>query len=203
MSPSKHALPLINVLMATTLCASKSQECTRRVRDVVNVYHLMYHFYIKSFQNEDDYTELPYVSADYYRWRDKATKAELIILDAVGFECQPLVLPSSLLASYLNALELHREHGIVQQAMNFLNDAGLSPVYYLYSMATIVCAAIWLACEGVERLPLKWHEVFDVFEKEMIECAETIKAVYTISFRYNLLTIDSITNTTAATPVKH
>lgn len=179
--------------MASTLLASKSHECIRRVRDVVNAYHML-HFYARHRSPSAHYKEMPYVCDEYYIWRDRATKAEMHILRSLGFRVQPVVLPTSLLANYLQALELADIKEVAQQAMSYLNDAGHGIAFGIHSMPTIVCAAICLALNGAEKsidLPPDWHAVFDVEEEKLGDCMKDIDAVYAVRLDLTLpLTVE-------------
>lgn len=188
-----EVLAVVDIAMASTLLASKSHECIRRVRDVVNAYHML-HFYARHRSSSACYKEMAYVCDEYYIWRDRATKAEMHILRSLGFRVQPVVLPTSLLASYLQALELADIKEVAQQAMSYLNDAGHGIAFGIHSMPTIVCAAICLALKDAENpigLPPDWHAVFDVEEEKLEGCMKDIDAVYTVRLDLTLpLTVE-------------
>ena len=96
-----------------------------------------------SGQASDDreyYKEMPYICDAYYVWRDRITKAEIRVLRALSFQVQPVVLPTSLLGSYLKALELHECQSIAQASMNYVNDAAGGWAYAKYSLPSIICA---------------------------------------------------------------
>ena len=120
----------------------------------------------QSSQEHEYYKEMPYVCDAYYVWRDRVTKAEIRILRALSFEVQPVVLPTSLLGSYLKALELHECQSIAQASMNYVNDAAGSWAYAKYSLPSIICASIQLAVDSSSItsivLPDQWYRVFDV-----------------------------------------
>lgn len=94
--------------MAATFVGGKAQECIRRVRDIINAFHLVYYKIVKGLGGQ--YTTMPYISNEYYRWREALCNAEMVLLRQIGFRVHPCVVyPLSLVASYLHALELDRE----------------------------------------------------------------------------------------------
>ena len=137
---------------------------------VVNVGHLLL-FHVRQGQDGDgeEHEEgMEYVSDAYYEWRDRVTRAEMGVLRALSFDVQPVILPTSLLASYLSALELQECECIAQACMNYVNDAGGGWTYAKYSLPLIICACIQMAVDACSEprivLPDEWYGVFDVDE---------------------------------------
>ena len=188
--PENRVGALLDTVLACVLLASKSHECIRRVRDVVNVGHmLLFHArHRQDSQSQEYYKEMPYVCDAYYVWRDRITKAEIRILRALSFEVQPVVLPTSLLGSYLKALDLHECQSIAQTSMNYVNDAAGGWVYANYSLPSIICASMQLAVENSSSpnivLPNQWYQVFDVDDIKSV--MTDILSVYSIKLDWTL-----------------
>jgi hypothetical protein len=87
------SLPVIDGAMAALFVAGKVEECYRRARDVVNVFHWL-HGRMRSGKGP---SRLPYICDEYYRWRDRLTSAEMVLLSELGFHVQPAGKESVLL----------------------------------------------------------------------------------------------------------
>lgn len=159
--------------MACILIASKVEECSRRVRDIVNIFHWLW----SSIRNRLPYRMMEYVGEEYYKWRDRVTSLELVILRELGFHVQP-DQPVGLLINYLNALEMSSDVRVAQRALNYLNDGLRTVVYLCYPPPVIACAAISLAADDFavempEGEP-HWWIVFDVHNLEQLQQAKNI-----------------------------
>lgn len=173
----KEEKPLLDVALASLFIASKTNECIRRVRDMVNLGHLL-HFQIRSRRKSGltsyNYTEMPYISDEYYEWRERITSTEMRILRALGFRVQLPVEPTSLLASYLQALGLSPDKETSQKALTWLNDSGASWAWARFSAVEVICGCVALAASD-RSLPKNWHKVFDVKSLDEIK-DELLKA---------------------------
>lgn len=182
-----HHLTLLvhiqEVAMACTLIAGKVEECCRRVRDVVNIYHWLYQTLRRTSR-----TTVPrlmdYVGEDYYRWRDRVTATESEVLFALGFHVQPRH-PVGLLANYLNALELSEDPRVAQRAINLVNDGLRGVAFVCQQPATIACAAVeWAATQlNINLLSddTPWWSVFDVQWTDLQMCQRLLLDVYNIA----------------------
>lgn len=159
--------------MACILIAGKVEECSRRVREIVNIFHWLW----SSIRNQLPYRMMEYVGEEYYKWRDRVTTLELVILSELGFHVQP-DQPVGLLINYLNALEMSSDVRVAQRALNYLNDGLRTVVYLCYPSPVIACAAISLAADdfGVEvpEGEPHWWVVFDVHSMKQLQQAKNV-----------------------------
>ena len=161
--------------MACTLIAGKVEECPRRVRDVVNIYHWMH----KRIRGRDSFAPMGYISDEYYRWRNRLTDMEMIVLRDLGFDVQPRQ-PVGLLVNYLNALEIV-DPRLAQRAVNYVNDGMRSVACVCFQPHVMASAAVALAAQDFE-FPLpeepSWTDVFDVGRDDLLKCQELMRSVY-------------------------
>lgn len=162
--------------MGCTLVAGKVEECSRRVRDIVNTFHWL----LQDVRSVSPKCMMDYIADEYYMWRDRITTVEMHILRDLGFHVQPRQ-PVGLLANYLNALELSDDPRLSQRAINYINDGMRGVVAVCHQPHVIACAAIELAAEDLKvELPEepRWYRVFDVERKDLEEASRLIKIVY-------------------------
>ncbi|CAL1704327.1 unnamed protein product [Somion occarium] len=160
-----------DVGMGALYLASKLEECPIRMRDLINVYDLLlqraaYTTSPKTLKSiEFKYTPMTYFGSSFYDMKDALVVAEMQILKRLGFHVN-VVLPYGTLVNYLRVLGLTSKENVCTRAWGYLNDALQTPVYALYAVPTIVCAAILLATRHL-RVPLPsqppncWWELFD------------------------------------------
>lgn len=173
--------------MASVFVAGKVEECIRRARDIVNVFHHIYCL-IRSLPAHP----IDYVGDTYYIWRDRLCTTEAHLLRELGFHVQP-ASPVGLLLSYMKILEVSDyvcEDGTVfaQVALNYLNDALKTNAYILFQPRIIATSAIASALDHlnlvktllppVESLKFPWYALFDVNETELVECKKLIATIY-------------------------
>lgn len=170
--------------MACVFVAGKVEECIRRARDIVNVFHHIYCL-IRNLSA----LPIDYVGDTYYVWRDRLCTTESILLRELGFHVQP-ASPVGLLISYMKILEItsNSEHPEIPQiALNFLNDALKTNVYVLFQPRILAVSAISLALDRLnlnfllpppESLTFPWYSLFDVNETELVACKLIILTVY-------------------------
>lgn len=170
--------------MACVFVAGKVEECIRRARDIVNVFHHIYCL-IRNLPAHP----IDYVGDTYYVWRDRLCTTESFLLRELGFQVQP-ASPVGLLISYMKILEItsnsdHQE--LPQVALNFLNDALKTNVYVLFQPRILAVSAISLALDRLnlnfllpppESLTFPWYSLFDVNETELAACKQIILTVY-------------------------
>lgn len=139
------ALPVIDGAMAALFVAGKVEECYRRARDLVNVFHWI-HGKMRGGRGPG---RLPYICDEYYKWRDRLTSAEMVLLSVLGFHVQPdgkdAVL---LLISYLQTFEVGKGCELGQMALNILNDSFRTVCCLIYRPNVMACAAIQIAAES-------------------------------------------------------
>lgn len=170
----KH-FDILSVVMASLLLAGKVEESARRVRDVVNTFDYLYTSIIRSKK----YRPFKYTEDEYYRWRDRVTDTEVLILRLFGFHVTPQH-PTVLMLNYLNALKLlMSEKETCQRALNYLFDSTRTIVSIKHQPNTIACACIELAAiDCTVRLPLNWTLVFDVSEEDLVSAMTICKSIY-------------------------
>lgn len=174
---------VLDAAMAALFVAGKVEECHRRARDIVNVFHWLYHR-LRGIP----WSRLGYVSEEYYGWRDRLTAAEMALLRELGFHVQPS-LPNIFLLSYLKtfdglfSIKVNKDGdgpSMAQLALNILNDSFRSTACIRYQPNVLACAAIQLAAEqGSLELPHRWYVAFDVPDMAQLEaCMRLMERVY-------------------------
>lgn len=163
--------------MAAVFVAGKVEECIRRARDIVNVFHHLYSL-IRGLPAHP----IDYVGDTYYVWRDRLCTAEALLLRTLGFHVQP-ASPVTLLISYLKVLELSSNRALAQLAFSFLNDSLRTNAPILYQPNVLAVTAIDLAAERQGfRFPndciAEWFWLFDVNAEELRECRKIVLALY-------------------------
>ncbi|KAK7693321.1 hypothetical protein QCA50_002888 [Cerrena zonata] len=163
-----------DVGMGALYLASKLEECPIRMRDLINVYDLLLqqatHSSTSKLVSQSKhavfkYTPMSYFGSTFYDLKDALVVAEMQILKRLGFHVN-VVLPYGTLVNYLRVLGLTSKETVCSRAWGYLNDALQTPVYALYAVPTIVCAAILLATRHL-GIPLPstppncWWELFD------------------------------------------
>jgi hypothetical protein len=111
--------------MGALYLASKLEECTLRLRDLVNIYDLLLQRHEHELQHPDSeykHTPMSYWSQTYYDLKDAIVVAEMQILKRLGFDVQ-VKLPYGTLVNYLQVLALIENTETCQRAWAFLNDA--------------------------------------------------------------------------------
>lgn len=177
--------------MACAFIAGKIEECHRRARDIVNVFHWLLNRLLYPNQK---YKLLGYVSDEYYQWRDRVTEMEMIILRELGFMVQPHH-PISLIANYLKALEIDNPK-IAQRTINYANDSFRSVACVCYQPPVLACAALTLAAIDFSLplpMDLPWFEIFEVSNSQLQHCIDLIKEVYTIPLDVSLFKTEGLT----------
>lgn len=163
---------VLDVAMAALFVGCKVGECYRRARDLVNVFHYLYHVARKR-----EWRPMAYICDEYYNWRERLTTAEMLLLRTLGFHVQP-ANPAVLMVSYIlvfDGLFDCERAGIKcsQWALNVLNDAGGTVAGVRFQPPVLACAAMAraLAVFGLEPCaPARWHELFDVTPEDLALC---------------------------------
>ncbi|XP_076472731.1 cyclin-L1-like [Babylonia areolata] len=157
--------------MACMYVAAKIEESpcrtpnrTRRLRDVLNVFHHM-----KQVRTKRPIRPLV-LDSNYILLKNEVIKAERHLLIELGF-CVHVEHPHKLIVSYLQILELSDNRNIIQYAWNLMNDSLRTDVFVRYSPGAIACACIFLAARRL-RVPMPnrppWYYLFGV-DDEAIE----------------------------------
>ncbi|KAA1474878.1 cyclin-like protein [Dentipellis sp. KUC8613] len=158
--------------MGALFLASKLEECALRMRDVINVFDLLFQRAAHNAAHATSeqpptfkYAPMSYFGNTFYDMKDALVVSEMQILKRLGFHVYA-VLPYGTLVNYMRLLGLTSREEVVNRAWGYLNDALQTPVYALYSVPTIVSAAILLTVRHFS-IPLPstppncWWELFD------------------------------------------
>ncbi|KAL5490227.1 hypothetical protein ACEPAI_5060 [Sanghuangporus weigelae] len=186
---------IADVGMGALYLASKLEECPVRMRDLINVYDLLLQraaHQRKAIANsvndvpavipEFKYTPMSYFAQAFYDLKDALVVAEMQILKRLGFNVL-VTLPYGTLVNYLRVLNLINREDVSQKAWGYLNDALQTPVYALYPVPTIVCAAILLATRHLRislpsQPPNCWWVLFDAEWEDVWSVAGYIMRLY-------------------------
>ncbi|KAG7329862.1 hypothetical protein KOW79_006084 [Hemibagrus wyckioides] len=131
----KHSFEI--VAMACLNLASKIEECPRRVRDVINVFH-----HLKQGAGKRSAPLL--LDQNYINTKNQVIKGERRVLKELGF-CVHVKHPHKMIVMYLQVLECEKNQILVQTAWNYMNDALRTDVFVRFEPETIACACIYLA----------------------------------------------------------
>ncbi|GAA6077620.1 cyclin-L1-like isoform X2 [Tachysurus ichikawai] len=159
------------VAMACLNLASKIEECPRRVRDVINVFH-----HLK--QGAGKRSAPLFLDQNYINTKNQVIKSERCVLKELGF-CVHVKHPHKMIVMYLQVLECEKNQILVQTAWNYMNDALRTDVFVRFEPETIACACIYLAARALQiPLPTRphWFLLFGVSESDIGEiCISTLK----------------------------
>ncbi|KAJ3997510.1 cyclin-like protein [Lentinula boryana] len=178
-----------DVGMGALYLASKLEECPLRTRDLINVYDLLQqraaHFIslkVDSNNSEFKYAPMSYFGNTFYDIKDVIVVHEMQLLKRLGFNVQ-VVLPYGTLINYLRLLGLMAREEACTRAWGYLNDALQTPVYVIYQVPTIVCAAIYLSTRYYQialpsHPPNCWWELFDADWEDLWSVCGYIMRLY-------------------------
>ncbi|KAF7322571.1 Cyclin-like protein [Mycena chlorophos] len=163
--------------MGALYVASKLEECQLRIRDLINVYDLLLQRAAAPNPSTFRYSPMSYFGNTFYELKDAIVVSEMQILKRLAFNMH-VALPYGTLINYLRVLGL-TESKQTTRAWGYLNDALQTPVYALYSIPTVVSAAILLAVRhlGVS-LPDRWWVLFDAEWEDVWSVAGWIMRLY-------------------------
>ncbi|KAJ3508753.1 hypothetical protein NLJ89_g5588 [Agrocybe chaxingu] len=172
--------------MGALYLASKLEECPIRMRDLINVYDLLLQRSAHSLTSKPEadfhYHPMTYFGSTFYDLKDALVVAEMQILKRLGFNVH-VVLPYGTLVSYMQVLGLAGREDACERAWGYLNDAHQTPVYALYQIPTIVCAAIFLTARHLQiplpsKPPVCWWELFDANWEDLWSVSGYIMRLY-------------------------
>ncbi|KDQ10164.1 hypothetical protein BOTBODRAFT_116159 [Botryobasidium botryosum FD-172 SS1] len=172
-----------DVGMGALYLASKLEECPVRMRDLINVFDLLlsrarHGLSSTSSTSEFEYTPMTYFSSTFYDLKEALVISEMQILKRLGFNVQAQ-LPYGTMVNYLRLLGLDEHPDAAQKAWGYLNDALQTPVYALYPIPTIACAAILLTTRTLSLpLPAGWYLLFDAELEDMMSICGMIMRLY-------------------------
>ncbi|KAF9453295.1 cyclin-like protein [Macrolepiota fuliginosa MF-IS2] len=172
--------------MGALFLASKLEECPIRMRDLINVYDVLLQRAAHTIGPKADtpfkYHPMSYFGTAFYDLKESLVVAEMQILKRLGFNVH-VVLPYGTLINYLQVLGLIKQENACTKAWGYLNDAFQTPVYALYQIPTIVCAAILLTIRHLNislpsEAPNCWWELFDACWEDMWNVCGYIMRLY-------------------------
>ncbi|RMX45767.1 hypothetical protein pdam_00004190 [Pocillopora damicornis] len=161
--------------MASIFLAAKIEECPRRIRDVINVFH-----HIKQRRNARTIQPMEYMGNTYFNLKNQVIKAERRILKELGF-CVHVKHPHKIIIMYLQILESEEKRDLAQSAWNFMNDSFRTNVFVRYPPETIGCACIFLSARQLGiSLPNRppWWELFGAKLEDLEEISLTLLSLY-------------------------
>ncbi|XP_031632440.1 cyclin-L1 [Contarinia nasturtii] len=160
--------------MSCICLASKIEEAPRRIRDVINVFHL-----IKQVRGQKPIHPM-ILDASYVSLKNQVIKAERRVLKELGF-CVHVKHPHKLIVMYLQVLGYEENKRLMQMAWNFMNDSLRTDVFVRYNPESIACACIYLTARKID-LPLpnnpSWYGVFNVNEDDILDISYKIMELY-------------------------
>ncbi|KZP23604.1 cyclin-like protein [Athelia psychrophila] len=196
---SMRDFSVAEVAMGSLYLASKLAECPVRIRDLLNVFHVLLHRAgvrmggkggAKEKEKEkekegvvgnmDKWAPMGYFASTFYDLKDALVVAEMQILKRLGFNTH-VVLPYNTLVNYLRVLGLTTRPEACSKAWGYLNDSLQTPVYALYAVPTIVSAAILLTARTLPvPLPEGWWVLFDCEWADVWAVCGTIMRLYRV-----------------------
>ncbi|KAI8384778.1 cyclin-like protein [Radiomyces spectabilis] len=169
---------IIEIGMGALFLSAKVEESFVRMTYLITVYdHLL-----RRIQQQSTHTPLDAFSQRAYSLKSMVTTSEMQILKRLGFNVH-VQLPYGTMINYLRILGLEEHDTVPKKAWNYLNDALRTHVYTNYTMPTIACGAIWLACRDQQvKLPTtpggEWWLLFDAQPSEFQNVAAHIQRLY-------------------------
>ena len=192
---SMRDFSVADVAMGALYLASKLAECPVRIRDLLNVFHVLLHRAgvaigkdgknsvkeggaVDGQGNMAGWAPMGYFASSFYDLKDALVVAEMQLLKRLGFNTH-VVLPYNTLVNYLRVLGLTARPDACSKAWGYLNDALQTPVYALYPVPTIVSAAILLPSRTLPvPLPKGWWALFDCEWEDVWTVCGTIMRLY-------------------------
>ena len=175
---------ILDIGMACTFIACKVEESCRRLRDIVNVFDLLY----RKYRNLDT-DPLPYICDEYFDYKESLIEAEMIVLTELGFNVH-VQHAHGLLMNYFKALDLNEDLEFCQKALNYLNDMFMTDAFLRYQPNVIACACIYMASWNTKSYltdsNVPWWDIFDVSMKQMEILAGNLIFTYKVQISPSL-----------------
>lgn len=184
-SESDSEREIIVQAAACSLLASKTGECPREVRDVVNVFYSVWKFDSEEGSSTDQPAVLMLKSPQYAYWKKSILGKELQILRSLGFRLQHIVdhSPHAYVLIIINMLG--RDERLAQQSWNALNDVmkldmciACRPV--LLAVGAVCVSATDLGMSFAMEPP--WYTRFECKAEEVMGVCACFRALYKFSF---------------------
>ncbi|KAI9245118.1 cyclin-like protein [Phascolomyces articulosus] len=164
MRQSMQRFHVYDIAATSLFVATKVEECTRRIKDFVNV--------CAQKAQKNDRLQLTEDSKDFNKWKDTMLCNETILLQTLCFDIA-IEHPQACL------LDMEKELGLSQactrRAWIFLYQSLGAPLCLLYKPKTIAAAALVLAWQFSENdqqaPPENWWEVIGVDPGQVYELA--------------------------------
>ncbi|KAI0064637.1 hypothetical protein BV25DRAFT_1823048 [Artomyces pyxidatus] len=155
--------------MGALYLSSKLEECAVRMRDLINVFDVLFQRAAHAVAAaasphplpDFKYAPMSYFGNTFYDLKEALVVSEMQLLKRLGFNVT-VVLPYGTLVNYMRLLGLTSRADAVSRAWGYLNDALQTPVYAVYAVPTIISAAILLTTRDLGlALPADWWALFD------------------------------------------
>lgn len=160
--------------MGCICLASKIEEAPRRIRDVINVFN-----HIKQVSSQKPIQPV-ILDQNYVALKNQVIKSERRVLKELGF-CVHVKHPHKIIVMYLQVLGYEKNHALMQQCWNYMNDSLRSDVFLRYQPETVACACVYLGARQLQ-LPLPtspaWFSLFKVNESAIRDVCRRILRLY-------------------------
>ena len=156
---------VLQMASASLFLSTKLEECPRRTRDILNVFHVLM---TRLKTGDSNVATLDYEGIEFLALKELVFKGEIHILDSLGFNVH-VQHPHGYVVNYLQVLGLtaptpSMKEAPLQRAWNYVNDCSRTPAVVLFQANVLATAAIFLACRDL-GIPLstksQWWQVFD------------------------------------------
>eukprot|EP00842_Homolaphlyctis_polyrhiza_P006881 jgi/Hompol1/782/HPOL_005412-RA len=172
---SFKSFSVLKIASASLFLSTKLEECPRRNRDIINVFH-----YLIELHSGRAPKQLEYDGQRYTELRNSMIEGEMQVLAKLGFNVH-VQHPHAFLINYLQALGLASNQELKQKAWNYLNDCGQTLATVLFQPPTIAAAAMSLAASDFNiELPTSphWSDVFDTSMADVDMIIGLLKTLY-------------------------
>ena len=153
--------------------ACKLEECPRRLREVINVFHRM-----SCRRRGAPLEPLHHLGQEYEDTKQDLIRTERHALREFGF-CIHVEHPHKFVLNYLRMFELGKD--VMQRAWNYANDSLRTNLCVRFRADAVAAACVHLAARtenvGLPEDP-PWWSLFQVTEDELRVMSESILALY-------------------------
>ncbi|KAK5580625.1 hypothetical protein RB653_000647 [Dictyostelium firmibasis] len=182
--------------MGSLFVSTKFAEPPRKIRDILNVFTLIW--------QKKEGLPIEYIDTTkqaYWDLKGDVIAAEFDILKEFGF-LMFVDLPHKYILNYMKLLERSKE--LAQKSWNYLNDSMRTTVTIQYKPESIAAASIFLASRmlgtQLPEEPYPWWELFDTTKEEIELISFEINKLYSKSPPY-YIDVFNPTNSDTASPI--
>ncbi|KAM9977197.1 hypothetical protein ACTFIR_011055 [Dictyostelium discoideum] len=182
--------------MGSLFVSTKFTEPQRKIRDILNVFTLIWQ---KKEGLPIDYIDT--TKQAYWDLKGDVIAAEFDILKEFGF-LMYVDLPHKYILNYMKLLERSKE--LAQKSWNYLNDSMRTTITIQYKPESIAASSIFLASRilgtQLPEEPYPWWELFDTTKEEIELISFEINNLYSKPSAY-YIDVFNPTNSEAASPI--